>query len=235
MKTLLPTILILVAAVPALGQQGGGLLWLSGEIRGQIAVVQAHAEATLRHCDDADDVFDELRELCRDMDRFEACLQQPIRSRSQLRHLIRRARDVDDQVCELREEIEEALEDLREDAPRFGRRGGPPIFAIQPAGYHAVRQQRAASSIHLALRGRYGTTLRVGFGPEIGIHRVGLATVPPIAEPLPVPGYHPGVIGQGGPHFGGLRGGHGVIGCDLIDSVERLRGLTRQLRRIVGG
>lgn len=92
--------------------------WLAGEIRGQMAVVTAQAEATLCDCDDYDDVQDELSELCEKMDRFEQLLTEPIRSNQQIRRLRKAADRVDDQAEEVIEEIEDALEDLRDDRPR---------------------------------------------------------------------------------------------------------------------
>lgn len=141
---IIATLTVLSAMATSAGaQQVEGLFWLAGEIRGQIAVVEAQAAATLARCDDADDVFDELRDLCRELDRFEQELQRPIRSRSQLRRLARRACDIDEQVCELREEIDEALEDR---SRRRHRRGvvAPQVVFPQRFAPRGIAPQRFA-------------------------------------------------------------------------------------------
>lgn len=256
MKTFATLTLLAAFVTPAAAQQGGGLFWLTGEIRGQIAAVEAQATVTLAGCDDADDVYDELRDLCRELDRFEAELRQPIVTRGQLRRLARRARDVDEQACDLQGEIVEAIEELRDDRRHFGRRNGPSRFGVVPAvhpvdyvanrvGTHFVAGHRVGThrgsqlrgytdivrasrrrGVSVAVGGRFGPFVQVGVGPAVGFHRVGHPVVPPIAAPLPGPAFGPG-FGQGG--FGPLGGE-----CQaLLEQADRLRGLTRQLRRIV--
>lgn len=97
------------------------IAWLAGEIRGQMAVVNAQAEATLCDCDEYEDVQDELAELCEKMDRFEQLLAEPIRSNQQMRRLRKAAVRVNDQAEEVIEEINDAIEDLRDDRPRNHR------------------------------------------------------------------------------------------------------------------
>ncbi|MEM6799492.1 MAG: hypothetical protein AAF589_08255, partial [Planctomycetota bacterium] len=56
-----------------------GLYWLTGEIRGESAILAAQAEQLLADCRDYDDVADELEDLCRDLDKLERELRKPIR------------------------------------------------------------------------------------------------------------------------------------------------------------
>ena len=99
----------------AFGQQPNPYA-LSAEIRGQLHAVRLQARETLIHCDEADDVYDEIRDLCRRLDLFDETLARASYSRKALSRLGRMAERVDDQACELQEEIEDALEDFR---PRF--------------------------------------------------------------------------------------------------------------------
>ncbi len=105
---------------------------LAGEIRAQMAVVDAQAQATLGRCDEYEDVQEELEELCEDMSRFESLLAEPFWSDRHLRRLSRSADRVDDQVCEVREEIDDALEDLLDDHP-------VPHHPINPTSYQFNR------------------------------------------------------------------------------------------------
>lgn len=142
----LATIVVLTAgATQASAQSASNLFWLAGEIRSQMATVRAQADATFCGCREADDVYDELEDLCRRMDRFEERLACPIESRGDLRRLARAAERVDRQACELDEAIDHAL-----------RRSGPAL-GVPALDAPVVLPPRHVSARHL------------GYGPTFGV------------------------------------------------------------------
>lgn len=128
---------MLAGAAQASAGPSNNLFWLAGEIRGQMAVVRAQTDATFCGCREADDVYDELEDLCRRMDRFEELLSRPIDSRGDLRRLARAAERVDRQACELEEEIDDALRRLRRSGPAFGHGHAVPVL---PPRHASARQ-----------------------------------------------------------------------------------------------
>ncbi|MEM6654168.1 MAG: hypothetical protein AAF596_00045 [Planctomycetota bacterium] len=102
------------ASTAAAAQPPGGLYWLVGEIRGQVAEVQARADAVLPFCDDADDVRRELDRLCRDLDRFEQTLARGIHHHADVAWLCGIAERIEDHACDLKDELADAIEDLND-------------------------------------------------------------------------------------------------------------------------
>lgn len=138
---------LVAGAVQASAAPHNNLFWLAGEIRSQMAVVRAQADATFCGCNESDDVYDELEDLCRRMDRFEERLARPITSRGDLHRLSRAAERVDRQACELEEAVEHALRRLRRSGPAFGPGYGAPV--VLPPRHVSARQ--------------------IGYGPAYGV------------------------------------------------------------------
>jgi len=178
-RTTLLAALLAAIAGPAAANPLGGLYQFTAQVRAQAAVVRAQAEATFscpRGDLIADDVYDELRDLCRDLDRLEYALDRPITSRHQLGRLERRVRRLDDQACEVQEAIHEAIADRRfapqpivqaiPGVPPHVARRLPPATLARLAAIHAPQANRGVSvqlgggRFHLAIGGRPTTALR---------------------------------------------------------------------------
>lgn len=116
----------LLAASDAHGQHGlDRVAWLVGEIRGQVAEVNGRAAAVLPFCDDADDVYEELADLSRDLDRFEQQLVRGITHPHDFNRLAHLADKIEEHACEVKEELEDALDD-------FDPRPLPPPPTVSP-------------------------------------------------------------------------------------------------------
>ncbi len=224
-------LLLLGSFHPTASAQGiNDIYAIAGEIRGQMAIVNAQAEATLCDCDDYDDVRDELEELCEKMDRFEQRLAEPIRSENQLRRLRKAAIRVDEQAEEVLEEIRDAIEDLRDDRSINRHR-------VNQFGYGYPRTQYYQLPPRFASANQFGfTTPGYGQIPTYGASyrssgiqitlgggrpRVQLVSTPVFASP-----YSRSDFRQAGLH------GNSAANA-LCAEAERLQQLTCQLVRLL--
>lgn len=232
-------------------QHAQSISCLAGEIRAQMAVVDAQAQATLGRCDEYEDVQEELEELCEDMSRFEALLADPLWSERHVRRLGRAARRVDEQVCEVREEIDDALEDLHDDRPAFRRpihpasyqfNRGPVQYSFPPRyvpasqfGFTTVSHQGPISyrsgGITLTL-GSSSPRIRLVSGPEV------LPAPSPRLSPWDTyhrtgrPAYRQqSIFQQQVATIGAVR--HNAAAEALCSEATQLRSLTRQLVRLL--
>ena len=114
--TVTAALLTLIAA-PAAASPLAGLYNYTGQIRAQATVVEAQAEAAFGHCPRsrllADDIFDELEDVCRKLDRLEEHLGREVVTRHGLRRLERLVGRLDDAACEVNEAVRESLADAR--------------------------------------------------------------------------------------------------------------------------
>lgn len=114
--TISAALLTLIAA-PAAASPLAGLYNYTGQIRAQAKVVEAQAEAAFGHCPRsrllADDIFDELEDICRELDRIEDHLAREVVTRHGLRRLERLVGRLDDAACEVNEAVRESLADAR--------------------------------------------------------------------------------------------------------------------------
>ncbi|MEQ8848502.1 hypothetical protein [Botrimarina sp.] len=117
LKSITTAALAAAIASPAAAGHFGDLYQHVAQVRGQMALLEAQTSAIFDPLPRgrllADDIYDELEDLCRDLDRFEADLRRPIQTRGQLRRLERRAEQIEDQACEVYEAVAEALHDAR--------------------------------------------------------------------------------------------------------------------------
>ncbi|MEO1495560.1 MAG: hypothetical protein AAFV43_00245 [Planctomycetota bacterium] len=247
-----------VAAAHASAGPKSNLYWLAGEIRGQMAVIRAQADATFRGCREADDVYDELEDLCRRMDRLEERLACPIESRADLRRLARAAERVDRQACELDEAIEHALRRVRRGVgPAFGPGIGP---GLGPA---PVLPPRHVDARQFGYRSPVGVANRSVFRMNLGGLSIGVCDQGRLQVGSAGPGFqqrgvartvgfgHPALATSRGFHdqarFGHVRPNHArqnhvqPIGWDgdaqaaaLCRQMDRLRRLTGTLANALG-
>lgn len=114
--TLAAALLSLVAA-PAAANPLAQLFNYTGQIRAQANVVEAQARAAFEHCPRgrllADDIYDELEDVCRELDRIEGHLARDVVTRHGLRRLERLVGRLDDAACEVNEAVRESLADAR--------------------------------------------------------------------------------------------------------------------------
>lgn len=141
--------------VPAAANPLAQLFSYTGQIRAQAQVVQAQAAAAFDGCPSArlltDDIYDELEDLCRDLDRLEEQIAQPLTSRRQLRRIERLAHRLEEQACEVDEEVREALDRAR----RRGSLGQ--VAALPRHGFgsspHLIRHAVGQRNLHLVIGG----------------------------------------------------------------------------------
>ncbi|QDT68083.1 hypothetical protein MalM25_09950 [Planctomycetes bacterium MalM25] len=114
--TLAAALLSLVAA-PVAASPLAPLFNYTGQIRAQANVVEAQARAAFEHCPRgrllADDIYDELEDVCRELDRLEEHLGRSALTNHGLRRLERLARRLDDAACEVNDAVRESLADAR--------------------------------------------------------------------------------------------------------------------------
>lgn len=216
-----------LGAAPAAANPLGQLFQYTGQIRAQMAAVRAQTDATFASCPRgaliADDIYDELEDLCRDLDRLEEQISRPVASRRQLRRLERLVRELDEQACEVHDAVHEAIEDRR-----FL---GAPLIAPQPQAFgipgvpdHVVRRLpphvvTRLVSIHSA-RANRGVNVSVNrgrFNLAIGAQPIGLQRT--AFRPI-------GLVQGAGPSPAAQA---------LCSQAETLRTMTRQLLAIVCG
>lgn len=227
LNTLLITLVTAAMAAPAAANPLGPLFQYTGQIRAQMAAVRGQTDATFASCPRgaliADDIYDELNDLCRDLDRLEEQIARPVTSRRQLRRLGRLVREVDDQACEVQEAIHEAIEDRR-----FR---GAPVIAPQPQAFgipgvpdHVVRRLpphvvSRLVSIH-APRAHRGVNVSVNrgrFNLAIGTQPLGFQQT--VLRPI-------GLVEPASPS---------PAAAALCSQAEALRTMTSQLLAIVCG
>lgn len=225
--TLLATLLAAATAGPAAANPLGQLFEYTGQVRAQMGVVRAQADATFGSCPGgaliADDIYDELDDLCRDLDRLEEQIARPVTSRYQLLRLERRVRELDEEACDLVAAVHAAIEDSRfrrapliapaplaygiPGVPEHVARRLPPHVAARLVSIHSARANR---SVNVSLnRGRFN--LAIGTQP-IGFQRTAFRPVG-VAQPV----------------------GPSPAAAALCSQTERLRTMTRQLLAIVRG
>ncbi|TWT48410.1 hypothetical protein [Botrimarina hoheduenensis] len=230
------TAILIFAAAAAQASAGStnNLFWLAGEIRGQMAVVRAQADATFCGCREADDVYDELEDLCRRMDRFEERLACPIETRADLRRLALEARRVERQSCELGDAVERALLRMRVRSNQFAIParavpiGAGPGYARPGYGIPAYPQQ-----------GGVAFQIRIG-GLSVGVCDEGELHVAP-ATPAWARGQIAQRGGYGYSHSVGRLAAYGprvapapvVLASPLVGhSDHEARALCRQMDRL---
>ena len=185
---------------------GGNLLQYTGQIRSQMALVQAQADATFERSRSSRlvsrDVYRELDDLCRELDRLEELTARPLVSRGDFRRLERSVERVDAESRDVEAAVRSALDDPR----RFG---GPAFLpATQSVYYPGITTNPAASR---------GIRLVFG-GGRVGVNIGG-------AQPTPHLVARPVAFG---------RHGHGdPAGDALCAATDNLRLMTRQLVALV--
>lgn len=212
---LLALLAIASITAPASANHLASLYEFSGQVRSQMALVRAQAEATFAPLPAgrllADDIFDELDDLCRRLDRFEEQISQIPGTRMQLRRMERLVERIDEQACEVQEEVQAALERANR---RFARPN--PAFQPTPAGFpyhHFARHTVGHRGVRVVVAGgRF--SLNIG-GPSFQ------ALPHSVARSHLVGLQQPGVLAPQ---------------CDaLTRQARRLRLMTQQLRQIVCG
>lgn len=142
-------------SVPASANSLAQLLNYTGQIRAQSHLVQAQAEAAFQACPSSqlltDDIFDELEDLCRDLDRLEEQIARPLQTRSQLRRLDRLAHRLEKQACEVDEAILEALDRARRRG-QLGRVAPFPPYGFDPSP-RVVHQTVGHRGVRVSLGG----------------------------------------------------------------------------------
>lgn len=182
---------------------GGNLQRYTAQIRSQMALVRAQADATFERSRSSrlvsGDIYRELDDLCRELDRLEELTARPVVSRGDFRRLERAVGRIDDQAHEVEDAVRSALADPR----RFS---GVPAFlpTTQPAYYPGI----TTSAV-----GHRGVRLVIGSG-KVGVN---------IAAPQPAPHVVARPVGLG-------RHGHGdPAGEALCAMTDSLRLMTRQM------
>lgn len=109
-------------AAPAAANHLAPLYQYAAQVRSQMVLVRAQTEVTFGSLPRgrllSDDILDELDDLCRQLDRFETQLAEAPLTRMQFRRLERLAHRIDDQACEVEEEVREAIARLHRRASR---------------------------------------------------------------------------------------------------------------------
>lgn len=198
-----------ILAPPADANPLGQLYQFTGQIRSQMGLVRAQAEATFscpRGRLIADDVFDELDDLCRELDRLEGQIGRPMLSRQQLVRLERAVHRLDDQACAVEEAVRQAV------AARSSLPGNQVGFLPQqgPIGYPGITTSHTV--------GHRGVRVLVGGG------RFSLAVGGG------APAVSPYAVGR--PTFIG-RPAHDAEGAALCAQAQTLRRMTQQLLSLV--
>ncbi|MEN0110998.1 MAG: hypothetical protein AAF805_09765 [Planctomycetota bacterium] len=200
MTTIRPTTSLLTVALavavsaPAAAQNLGQIHWYTSQIHAQAATVRAQAEAALLGCPHAEpfagDVFDELEDLCRRLDRLDEAAAQPIVTRGQLRRIERAVLRIDREACEVDDAVQLAIEQARVRATRFAPAPiapapivtapiGPAPLPVQPVGLGPTLANRGVSvsfgfggvQVRTASFGR-SDFAHGGFGgPNVGLSR----------------------------------------------------------------
>lgn len=158
-QSILAAGLLAVTAAPVAANPYAGLLRFTAQVRAQSTLVEAQTAVIFDNLPRgrilADDIYDELEDLCRDLDRLETDLTRRHASRGLARRLERRAQRLDEQACELREAVEEAILDAnRRSRHGVGRRfpvtHHPTQFAVAPGVTRGVSVSVGSGRFRLA-------------------------------------------------------------------------------------
>ncbi|TWU00067.1 hypothetical protein Pla108_10110 [Botrimarina colliarenosi] len=184
LRTTLTAAVAALLTAPAAADHLDPLLGYTGQVRGQMALVRAQAHATFDDCSSArliaDDVYDELDRLCRELDRLELLITRPIPSRTQVRLIDRALHRLDEQAGDVEDAVREALADPRRHAvrhqPAFRPHGGPIAYSqitTHTVGHRGVRLVIGGGNFGVTI-GSTNPTPRVAFRPtHAGRHGVG--------------------------------------------------------------
>lgn len=224
LKTITTAALAAIIASPAAANHVGDLYQHVAQVRAQMRLLDAQTHAVFdshpRGRILADDIHDELDDLCRDLDRFEVFLRRPIVTRGQLRLLQRYAERIDDQACELHEAVVEALEDAQ--GRRRGRRvGHHHVQAAYPharAAYPAPPQRPERLEVYPGITTR-AVSLRLG-----GVN-VSFGERPRVA-PAPQPYF----VGRPAPAYIAAPSHIAAGGCVTSGQAATLLAMADQLR-----
>lgn len=234
-QTTITAALLAAFATPAAANPLAQLLNYTGQIRGQMSVVEAQTKATFDCVPSgrfiADDIYDELRDLCRDLDRLEDQIARPLTSRRSLRRLERLVERLDEQACEVQEAVHEALEDRRfrrhNDRRLVSYAPLQPVQTIPGVPNHVLRKLPPHVVEHVAAarlgRASRGSTVSIGRGR----FQLTIGTQPALA--------HPGVGYTVARPIGliGEPAAPNPAGAALCAEADRLRLMTKQLKAIV--
>jgi len=100
------------------GPPVGETFSLAIDLSREAAALARDARVVLCDCNDYDDVVEELEDLCRELEDLHCSLREATYNPRKWRKVRKRAEDVQEEVCELTEEIGEAVRDLRRYSPR---------------------------------------------------------------------------------------------------------------------
>jgi hypothetical protein len=189
-------------------RRDGQLLRYTAQIRSQMALVQAQADATCSSRLVSGDIYRELDGLCRELDRLEDLAARPVISRGDYRRIERAALRVDEQSREVEGAVRSALADPR----RFGGPGFLPT--TRPTYYPGVTTSPGFATGNV---GQRGIQLVIG-GGRVGVN---------IGSPLPTP-----YVAARPVAFGG-HGHRDAAGDALCAETDNLRLMTRQLVALV--
>lgn len=141
-------------------------------LRSEIDALTYNAKLLLADCRDYRDVTNELADLCRDLDRLERELRRPIRTHHQLERLGHLAHRVDDEACDLQEEIGEAIRWMqrygghRHFDPRPHRASRLPV--LPPSRARGLTFHLGGGSSRFAINfGGRGLAHRVSYAPQV--------------------------------------------------------------------
>ncbi|QDV72341.1 hypothetical protein [Botrimarina mediterranea] len=153
------------------GPGGGGLHGYVDQVRSQMALVQAQTDATFERSRFsrliAGDVYRDLDDLCRELDRLEEITARPIVSRGDYRRLERAVERVDDQARDLEEAVRSALADPR----RFG--GGPGFLpTTRPVYYPGITTRPISSGGLRVVIGGGKVGVSIGATPHVAARPV---------------------------------------------------------------
>ncbi len=188
---------------------GGQLQRYTAQVRSQMALVRAQADATFERSRSSrlvsGDIYRELDDLCRELDRVEELTARPVLSKGDFRRLERAVERLDDQAHEVEEAVRSALADPR----RFGGPGYLPV--TRPTYYPGITTSNPG--ITTTNFGQSGFRLVIG-GGRVGVN-IGSSQPTRYGVARPVA-------------FG--RHGHGdPAGDALCAATDNLRLMTRQL------
>ncbi len=177
---------------------------LSIQLSNEAAALSYDVKRLLCDCNDYDNVLDELCDVADELEDLNCALREAAFKPRKWNRVCRRAKDVVEEVCELDEEIREAVDDLNRYRPRR--------TAFVPRGLSHYRSvYRPAPDV--------AVSLRLGSGRVRLVKHV--APISPRGIPASVP-YRGAAEGFVMPN----------VGCELIDRVTRMRVLADEILRL---
>lgn len=182
---------------------------LSIELSREAAALSYDAKRLLCHCNDYGDVREELRDVAEELNDLNCALREAVYKPRKWNRVCDRAEDVVEEVCELDEEIHEAIDDLNRHRPRFTSFSQPAFVPRGPSHYRSL--YRTPPDVSAALR--FGPS-----GPRLVKH---VNPVTPRGIPLSAP-------------YRGVAEGYvsPTRGYELIDRVHRMRALAEEIHRL---